>query len=332
MSLKWSFLLARLLVSNFTEGGGSCFSLSIKNAVGLHGRLISIKSPHPNMCSVMHKGLLTCGYSRFFNLCSLSIRCHACQKALCRTDAKCALGFKRKQRMEDARFFFCSLRDSFILSHQKQTQRSDLPKSGHCRPNGDRSTAHVRMPHLFWCWTWPQRLTQSGPFPPISPSCPRAAPLWAPHPRGSPRRPHAARHPRPPGCRRSRVWPRRSRLWRRLWDPLERCSTQSPARCTPTGRDCLRGSPGAGRWRVQHRRASPLKAPPPSRAEALGPTAPPSSRRGPALSPRTADCKWRFSRQAPGCVRRQLHLGGEFHSFEVISNCRKGLHCFACNS
>lgn len=55
--------LAKPLLSNFT--GVSYFSSNINNAIGLHGRLISIKSPHPNMCSVVHKGLLTCGYWRF---------------------------------------------------------------------------------------------------------------------------------------------------------------------------------------------------------------------------------------------------------------------------
>lgn len=161
------------------------------------------------------------------------------------------------------------------------------------------------MPHLFWYWMWPQRPIQSGPSPPISPSCHPATRPSAPNPRDAPRCPHAARHSCPPGCWRSRVW-RRSRLCRTqtccLWDPLERRSTQTPARSILTRRDCLRGSTG-GPSRVQpavpHRRASPPTAPPPSRAEGLGPTAPPSSRRS-RLVTHTADRKWCLSRLAPG--------------------------------
>lgn len=56
------------------------------------------------------------------------------------------------------------------------------------------------LSHPFWCWMWPQRPTQSGPSPPISPSClPQMSPSIL-NPSVAPRLHH------PPGCRGPRVW------------------------------------------------------------------------------------------------------------------------------
>lgn len=64
--------LAKQLLSNFA--GVSYLSLNINNAVGLLGRLISFKIPHPNMCSVVHNGLFNLWLVAVFNLYLMSIR------------------------------------------------------------------------------------------------------------------------------------------------------------------------------------------------------------------------------------------------------------------
>lgn len=113
-----------------------------------------------------------------------------------------------------------------------------------------------------------QRRTRSGPFPPTSPSGPRAAPPCLLSPRDAPRCREAALRARPPGRRRSRAG-RRSRLSPER-DPPVRCSTQTPS--IPTRRGCRGGSTGCPEL-------SPRTGPPPSPAKGLGPSAPPSSRR-----------------------------------------------------
>lgn len=190
------------------------------------------------------------------------------------------------------------------------------------------------MSHLFWYWMWPQRPTQSGPFPPISPSCLPATPPSILNPCDAPRCRDAALHPCPPGCWRSRVW-RCSRLrWRQTcwqWDPLDRCSTQTRARSILVMHDCLRGST-VGPLRVLPvaplRRASPRREPPPSPAEGLGPTAPPSCRRSRLVS-LTADCKWCLSRLAPGPSVDNYSLE-QFPHCKVIHHCSEQSH-FASN-
>uniref|UniRef100_A0A8P4GPJ9 ADP-ribosylation factor-like protein 1 n=2 Tax=Moronidae TaxID=42148 RepID=A0A8P4GPJ9_DICLA len=160
----------------------------------------------------------------------------------------------------------------------------------------------------------PQRPTQSGPFPPISPSCLPGTPPSILNPRDAPRCRDTGLHPWPPGCCwRSRVG-RCSRLrWRQTcweWDPPDRCSTQSPARSILVRHDCWRGST-VGLWgvlpAVSLRRASPRTEPPPSPAEGLGPTAPPSCRRSRLVS-LTADCKRCLSRREPVGDVSQRHV------------------------